>query len=154
MSSQPQPQPQLQPQPQTIVLNEQNSVQILGQFVELAQQKGAFLLQEAEILKRAMDVLLLNAQDNDINPALAKNLLIQGVNKGQRHGSYSLQDAALLHKVVSFLSSTLPKEVPVETSATPVESVEKQDEIAFTSINEDDDLSDLAEPIPLRPKEV
>ena len=104
-------------QEQTLSLDANNSVQILAQFVEIAQQKGAYLLQEAETLKRAMDVLLANAEDKDVNEVLAKQLLVQGVQKGQRHGSYSISDAAILSKVVQFVIDSLPKEAPAAGSA-------------------------------------
>lgn len=140
-------------EPTVITLDNNNSVKILAQYVELAQQKGAYLLSEAEILKRAMEVLLNNVPDQDLNPDNSKQLLIQGVTKGQRHGAYTLNDAALLSKVVNFVASNqnVPPPPPpsqVETSNT----TSKIDE--NVSLSNTDDLSDLAEPIPLKPKEV
>lgn len=138
-------------EPTVITLDNNNSVKILAQYVELAQQKGAYLLSEAEILKRAMEVLLNNVPDQDLNPDNSKQLLIQGVTKGQRHGAYTLNDAALLSKVVNFVASNqnvLPPPSQVETSNT----TSKIDE--NVSLSNTDDLSDLAEPIPLKPKEV
>ncbi len=127
-------------EPTVITLDNTNSVQILNQYVELAQQKGAFLLQEAEILKRASDVLLNGAQDSEIPATNARQLLIQGVHKGQKHGAYTLNDAALLSKVVQFVSANLEAQVSVPTANVPDE--------------QSDDLSDLADPIPLKPKEI
>jgi glutamate dehydrogenase/leucine dehydrogenase len=126
-------------EPTVITLDNTNSVQILNQYVELAQQKGAYALQEAELLKRASDVLLNSAQDQEINSTNARQLLIQGVHKGQRHGAYTLNDAALLSKVVQFVTSNVDA---------PVQSVQP------SAPSNTDDLSDLAEPIPLKPKEV
>lgn len=151
--------PQVKPTEQTLTLDATNSLQILGQFVEMAQQKGAYLLQEAEALKRAMDVLFANAQDKDVNETLAKQLLIQGVQKGQRHGSYTLNDAALLSKVVQFVVESLPKESEVSEQEQEQKSgsnVSSQQHVAQESSESkpSDDLSDLAEPIPLKPKEV
>lgn len=132
-----------QTEPTVISLDGKNSVQILSQYVELAQQKGSFLLHEAELLKKATDVLLNEVPDNEINPSTARGLLIQGVQKGQRHGAYTLNDAALLSKVVQFVTAHIQQE---ETSNTKPEQSEKPSQEA--------DLSDLAEPIPLKPKEV
>jgi hypothetical protein len=129
-------------EPTVITLDNTNSVQILNQYVELAQQKGAFLLQEAEILKRASDVLLNGAQDSEIPATNARQLLIQGVHKGQKHGAYTLNDAALLSKVVQFVSANLEAQVNAPTNRGVSESTPSED------------LSDLADPIPLRPKEV
>jgi hypothetical protein len=130
--------------PTVITLDNQNSVQILAQYVELAQQKGAFLLNEAELLKRAMDVLVNNVPDQELNDVNSKQLLIQGVNKGQRHGSYTLNDAALLSKVVQFVASN---------TQSP-QQVQSPQEVEQAVVEDSDDLSDLAEPIPLKPKEV
>lgn len=153
-------------QPTMITLDNNNSIQILSQYVEVAQQKGAYLLTEAEILKRAMDVLINNIPDKEINTNMAKQFLIQGVVKGQKHGAYTLNDAALLNKVVMFVSNTLPQQgepnEPVDpvTPVTPVDPVTPAEPVApvtqsTLSVEEDsDDLSDLAEPIPLKPKEV
>ena len=145
-------------EPTVITLDNQNSVQILAQYIEVAQQKGAYLLNEAEILKRAMDVLINNIHDKEIDANMAKQLLIQGVNKGQRHGAYTLNDAALLSKVVLFVAQeTAPAtQVPAQASkpTIPVQAAPVQEEQVQEEPVDSDDLSDLAEPIPLKPKEV
>ena len=156
-------------EPTVITLDNQNSVQILAQYIEVAQQKGAYLLNEAEILKRGMDVLINNIHDKEIDTNMAKQLLIQGVNKGQRHGAYTLNDAALLSKVVLFVAQeTAPAQAapaqaapaqaaPVQAApvqAAPVQEEQIQEEQIQEEPEDSDDLSDLAEPIPLKPKEV
>jgi hypothetical protein len=153
-------------EPTVITLDNQNSVQILAQYIEVAQQKGAYLLNEAEILKRGMDVLMNNIHDKEIDTNMAKQLLIQGVNKGQRHGAYTLNDAALLSKVVLFVAQeTVPAQVPVPAQVSApaqvpvqvpvqVSAPEPTPEPVQEEPEDSDDLSDLAEPIPLKPKEV
>ena len=162
-------------EPTVITLDNQNSVQILAQYIEVAQQKGAYLLNEAEILKRGMDVLMNNIHDKEIDTNMAKQLLIQGVNKGQRHGAYTLNDAALLSKVVLFIAQetapapvqaskpTIPVQaskptIPVQEAPEQVQEAPEQVQEAPEQVPEEpedsDDLSDLAEPIPLKPKEV
>lgn len=145
-----------QDQPTVITLDNTNSIQILAQYVEVAQQKGAYLLNEAELLKRAMEVCLNNVPDNDIDFNLAKQLLIQGVNKGQRQGAYTLNDAALLNKVVVFLTNTTVPQVQQQQQQVQQQQVQQQQQQVQQQMNdeEDDDLFDLAEPIPLKPKEV
>ena len=143
-------------EPTVLTLDNKNSVQILSQYVELAQQKGAYLLNEAELLKRGIDVLANNVPDQEINQQLAIKLLIQGVVQGQKHGCYTLNDASLLNKVVQYVSSsyqlnTVPP--PTETqSETPNNETDTED-ILDEDVDEDD-LTDLADPIPLKPKEV
>ena len=145
-------------EPTVITLDNKNSINILAQYVEVAQQKGAYLLNEAELLKRAMDVSINNVPDNEINVDLAKQLLIQGVNKGQRHGAYTLNDASLLSKVVTFVASSVTVQ-PQPTfqgngEESPQESVKEDTVKEESNMSSIDDLSDLAEPIPLKPKEV
>jgi 6-phosphogluconolactonase (cycloisomerase 2 family) len=136
-------------EPTIITLDNTNSIRILLQYIEYAQQKGAYMLNEAELLKRASDFLLNNVPDNELNTQSAKQLLIQGVHKGQRHGVYTLSDAALLQKVVQFVMSTTQ-----DTSPQPQSQPQSQQEDTSSHVTSFDDLSELAEPIPLKPKEV
>ena len=138
---------QTKPEPNTITLNDENCNKILHQYVELAQQKGAFLLAEADVLKRSIDVLIHNFQDHEIDTTNAKQLLIQAVQKGQRHGAYSINDASLLNKVVQFVNSSLEGQFKPPSQPQPPSQPPSQPQ-------PQDDLSDLAEPIPLKPKEV
>jgi hypothetical protein len=125
-----------QQQPQTITLNAKNSVEILTQYVEVAQKSGAFLLPESDILKRCKDVLLRGAQDAEINVPTARNLFVQAINKGQSKGAYTLDDASILHKVCQYVSQNLSELVEAAPAA------------ASEPIS--DDLSSLSEPVPLR----
>jgi hypothetical protein len=140
-----------QQQPSVITLNKTNSIQILIQYIEIAQKAGAYELKEAEILKRSVDVLINNVNDPEINENLAINLLIQGILKGQKHGgAFNLNDAALLQKVIQYIVSlSSENNESSEASASEPESV-KQEE----TNDDDDDLSSLSEPVPLRPKEI
>ena len=143
-------------EPTVITLDNTNSIQILSQYVELAQQKGAYLLSEAELLKRAVEVLVNNVHDNELNSDNSKQLLVQGVSKGQRHGAYTLNDAALLSKVVNFITTSISQQ---QQPTVPVsQPPQEQNSLEDYNTNEEDtnidDLSDLAEPIPLKPKEV
>ena len=144
-----------QQQPSVITLNKENSIQILIQYIEIAQKVGAFELREAEVLKRAVDVLVNKVVDNEVNENLAINLLIQGVMKGQKHGgSYTLNDAALLQKVVQYIvtsanavSSSSEEKSTVEETQTPLEE-------SSNDIEDDSDLTSLSDPVPLKPKEI
>jgi predicted Zn-dependent protease len=143
--------------PAVITLNEKNTVEILSKYVEVAQQKGAYFLQEAEVLKRACDVLFHNIVDKEVNTNTAKQLLIQGVVKGQQHGAYTLNDASLLHKAITFVSSSLQQASQPQASqpqASQPQASQPQASQPQASQPQEDDLSDLAEPIPLKPKEV
>lgn len=137
-------------EPTVITLDNKNSIQILAQYVEHAQQRGAYLLSEAEILKRSVEVLVNDVHDNELTKDNSKQILVQGVIKGQRHGAYTLNDAALLSKVVNFIMASI--EQPQSEQQQPQE--QQPQSLQKENINASDDLSDLAEPIPLKPKEV
>jgi hypothetical protein len=125
-----------QAQPQSITLDSKNSIEILSQFIDVANKNGTFTLAEADILNRARGVLLKGTQDNEINESTGRNLFIQAITKGQSKGSYSLEEASILHQVCTFVSSNLQAPLPpVSQETTPETS---------------DDLSELSDPVPLR----
>lgn len=123
----------------SLTLTSENTLPILIKYIELSQSKGAFLLTEADILKRAVDVLTSTKVDKDIDKDKAKTLLIQAVNKGQLHGDYTLNDASLLFNVVQYVTNN---DVSM-TGSSSSKGKEKES-------GDDFDLSELSEPIPLR----
>jgi len=155
-------------QPTIITLDKNSSIKILIQYIEISQKAGAYELKEAEILKRAADVLTNNAQDPEINENLAINLLIQGINKGQKHGgAYTLNDASLLHKVIQYIinlqgpspsvpglseNETTTSSLPQKNNSQPIVTSNNIENIE--TIEDEDDLASLSEPVPLRPKEI
>lgn len=137
-------------QPSVITLNKSNSIQILVQYIEIAQKAGAYDLREADVLKRAVDVLVNNVNDEAVNEDLAINLLIQGIMKGQTHGgAFNLNDAALLHKVIQYIVS-----LGQENKEKEQQQTSQINQVNNDGDNDDDDLSSLSEPVPLRPKEI
>lgn len=155
-------------EPAVITLDSVNSVKIIVQYIELAQTKGAYDLNEAELLKRASDVVINGVVDNELNITNSKQLLVQGIHKGQRHGAYTLNDAALLSKVVKFVLGTLnelaqtqaqaqaqspaPAQAPAQAQAPVPEPAPAQSTLEVDDNEITDDLSSLADPIPLKPK--
>jgi hypothetical protein len=139
-----------QQSPQVITLNLRNSVEILAQYIEVAQKAGTFLLPESDVLKRAKDVLLNDAQDHEINVLSARNLFIQAVNKGQSKGAYTLDDASLIHKICQFISQNIeapPPSIPV-SNIEPSSST--QENVSVENETESVDLDSLSDPVPLR----
>jgi hypothetical protein len=153
-------------------LNKETCFKLLIQYLELAQGKGSFLLSEAALLKRAIDVAKGDGNDSEINMTNAKNLLISGIHKGQKSGAYTLNDAALLDKVVQIYSaetvepvkgSPSTPQVPtpqVPTQSVNVQPVEQEGSVpihsgdASTTSVDSGDLSDLSAPVPLKPREI
>lgn len=139
---------QQQQQPQVITLDNRNSLEILAQYIEVAQKTGAFLLAESDLLKRCRDVLLKGTEDQEVNIPTARNLFIQAVNKGQSKGAYSLEDASILHKVCQFVAQNLSSDAPAAPAA--LEPVALQVQETPSSDGDDDDLSTLSDPVPLK----
>lgn len=124
-------------QSQVITLDSKNSVEILANYIEVAQKAGSFALPESDILKRCRDLLLKGIEDTEINIPTAKNLFVQAIQKGQSKGCYSLDDAYILHRVCTYVSQNVdaPAAVPTQqVQAAPVS----------------DDLSTLSDPVPLK----
>lgn len=131
--------------PSVITLNIPTCIDILSKYVELAQQKGAFLLKEAELLKRASDILNDVEKDNSLSKGDCLNILIQGVNKGQQSGSYTLTDAALIWRVLEYLQQ-------VSQQQAQQSSLQQEQQTNPVKVQQDDvdDLSSLSEPIPFK----
>lgn len=155
-----------------VELNLETAGKILVQYVELAQQKGSYLLNEASLLKRAMDVVNGN-QDAEVNTQTAYTLLVQGVVKGQKHGAYTLSDAAILDKIVNYLvtppataTATATATAPATATDTDTTSTDTSNPVVHhtqasqkaseTSEQNDEDLEELTAPVPLKasPKEI
>ena len=124
-----------------IQLTMENAEKILCTFVERAQNNketgSPYELSDADALVKSMTVVGGKLVEG-LNRLQARQNLINGVLKGQKHGCYSLQDAASLWTVVGFMVK------------------ESQSELENKSVKreEDDDLSELSESVPLKPREI
>ena len=100
-------------------MNKEQAIYILSNSIELAQKKGTFLLQEASLLKKAVDFFNKDVKEkpdfgsSETPDIVATNLLLQGVQKAQSHREcpYNLHDAALLFEVFEFLVKNSGKDV-------------------------------------------
>jgi hypothetical protein len=139
-------------EPININLNYPNCIQIMIKYTELIQQKGIFSLEEAQLLKRASDVLVNNVTDKD--PNLTKetsiNLFIQSIVKGQNNGCFTLNDAFILYNVIKFLNET-----PLSSAPTPAPTPVPTPDNITLGVTEDEgdgdddfDLSELSKPVP------
>jgi hypothetical protein len=141
-------------EPTVITLTSENALPFLLKYVELSQGKGTFLIAEADLLKRCFDVLLHSGIDKDISKEKAKDLVIQAINKGQAHGDYTLNDASLLFNTINFINSGIKLNVQPKVEEPAIVGDGKIEE-AETQENDDDDdcdLSELSQPVPLKPK--
>lgn len=118
--------------PQAIQLTVENAEQILVRFIDVAQKhaKGsAYELPETEVLVKAIEVVS-GKELEGMSRLQARQVLVNGVIKGQKHGCYELQDAASLNTVVNYLVKESRKE-PTK-----------------------DDLSELSQTVPLKTREI
>jgi hypothetical protein len=124
-----------------ITLNHDNSIDFLIQFTELAQKNGVFNLQEADLLKKAVDSIKNSGKE--ISKSESKKLLIQAVVKGQSKGVYSLVEASVLYNICLYLAKEEEQGVQSHQSSEikPLEKIQEEPE---------EDLFDLSAPVPLK----
>jgi hypothetical protein len=130
-------------------ITKDNCAELIEKYIEHAQQKGAYLLQEADLLQRAIN--FFKGTEKELNEENAKQVMIQGVVKGQRSGAYNLADAAFLFKLVSFFQNERNVSKTNKETEDTIKGEERKEE---TLEMEDDDLSELSRPVPLIPKEI
>ncbi|KAJ3086985.1 hypothetical protein HK102_012042 [Quaeritorhiza haematococci] len=108
-----------------INLTKDNAIGFLVQYVEAAQQKGAFTLREASLLKKATDYYRPEVTDKsklfadrpeENQESIARSLLLQAVQVGQAKGAYTLADASTLHEIVTFVEKTFTESKNRETN--------------------------------------
>lgn len=94
-----------------IVLNKENSIQILNNSLDRGRLMGAFSLKDAHAIKQARDFFNPDVKDkptfNDApDPEIAAiNIFLQAVQKAQGHGgefAYTFEDASLLWEIIEF----------------------------------------------------
>jgi hypothetical protein len=129
----------------TITLTTENSLDFLIQYTELAQKSGVFNLQEADLLKKAVDAL--KDVPSEISKMDAQNLLTQAVAKGQSKGCYSLADASTIYNICLFLSKQPSQPQPQGQGQEPEKLASIQEE-------EPEELFDLSAPVPIRQKQM
>jgi hypothetical protein len=134
---------------ENISLTKENAISILINSVRIGQTKGAFLLKEASLLKKAIDFFNPEVKtkpdfgSSDDPEIVAINVLVQGVQKAQAHGNaYSLDDAAVLWSVLEFLVKEVGSEVASDKKGKGPEKSE----------DSDDDLDDEIKPKLLKSK--
>jgi hypothetical protein len=95
-------------------LTKENAPLILSNFIGLANLKGAFLLRESHLLKKAIDYVNPEVKtkptftENDVNPRItALRLLVQGAHKAQQQGSFRIDDSSFLYTVCEFVEKDL-----------------------------------------------
>jgi len=148
-----------------ITVTNENCVGFIEKYIEHAQQKGAYVLQEADLLQRSLNVLKGNTNDEtELNEESSKQLVVQGVVKGQKNGVYTLADATFLYNLVVFFQeatvkfSELNKGTVSENNNTSENNDENEneneDDNELEIDDDDDDLSELSKPVPLIPKNV
>lgn len=131
-------------------LTKENSVTILSNSIDLAQKRGAFLLQEASLLKKAVDFFNKDVKTKpdfggSENPeVVAINLLLQGVQKAQSHKDcpFNLNDAALLFDIFEFLVKDGGKDVAQNVNLGGSKSSSSSSVAQLTQLTEEDEDED------------
>ena len=124
-------------------ITKDNAVILLPQFIEVANSKGAFLLREASLLKKACDYVKPEVKnkpqfiEDDANPrATALRLLLQGAHKAQSQGSFLLHDSAALFEICELVTKELEDTEKKGGAGNVTPVIHKEEE-------EDDDTVDV-----------
>ncbi|KAJ3079192.1 hypothetical protein HK102_003967 [Quaeritorhiza haematococci] len=117
----------------SVSLTKENAIAFLVQYVEAAQQKGAYTLREASLLKKATDYFrpevadkskLFGDRPEGDQESIACSLLLQAVQVGQSKGAYNLTDASVLHDIVTFVEKAFE---PTQQPAQPAQPAQESD---------------------------
>lgn len=125
-------------------LNQYNFLEILYNYVEKAQEKGCFSLDEAVEIKKGYDYLI--SQNNKEKEVILRsfNNLINSCQKGQlKGGIYNLQDAYNIFQIYLFIQNNIENLIDFYTLNKTTTNI--------SQINDDvsADLTELSEPVPL-----
>ena len=109
-----------------------NRILFFKSMVEKANLKGSYALEESYILKTCFD-----NYGSDMNKNIEYiNLIIQSLQKGQGHGSFTLEESSRIFSVIKDCQTNPPK---------PTQLTQQTPELVQAS----SDSSDLTEPLPL-----
>jgi ribosomal protein L6P/L9E len=124
-------------------LNQYNFLEILYNYVEKAQEKGCFSLDEAVEIKKGYEYLI--SQNNKEKEVILRsfNNLINSCQKGQlKGGVYNLQDAYNIFQIYLFIQNNIENLIDFYTLHKTTNISQIKDDVST-------DLSELSEPVPL-----
>lgn len=91
-----------------IELKWDTAVKIIIHFIQKAQHKSSYKLQEAGILYKAVN--FFNGEEKEFTEEQAVKIIISGLHVGQANGAFTLEEAGILHnRFLPFLNSELKK---------------------------------------------
>jgi hypothetical protein len=98
------------------------AIKVLTHFVQRAQTKSSYKLQEAGILYRAVN--FFSGEEKEMTELQATRLLVNGIHIGQSNGVYTLEEAGLLQtKFLPFIDQELSKRSKEHKGKGPVNRV-------------------------------
>lgn len=120
--------------PNHVELKIDNLFELMNVFVKKAVETKCFSNEEEDKIEKSM--LFLNGKDTTFfsNPEEALNIIIKSFNIAQEKGRYNLMDAFNIVQIIMFIQNNLEK-------------VKKQ---MNKTQEQDFDLTELTEPIPLK----
>ena len=131
-----------QQQQQTIPkeLSQDEALKVLVGALNVAQKKGKFSFDEAEIMSKAIRIFQI-AKDGETLPEIpttlsqedAINILIGAINTAQQRGAYSIDNASIMARAVRTFTQVQTQEpVPAPTSTSTgikLETIEEVEEV-------------------------
>ena len=125
-------------------LSQDESLKVLVGGLNVAQKKGKFSFDEAEIMSKAVRTFQI-AKDGETLPEIpttvsqedAIKILVGAVNTAQQRGVYSIDDASIMAKAVRiFTQAQAQVQVPASTSTgVKLETIEEEEVVLPTDDN-------------------
>ena len=132
-------------------LSQDESLKVLVGALNVAQRKGKFSFDEAEVMSKAVRTFQI-AKDGETLPEIPTNvsqedaikILIGGVNTAQQRGAYSIDNASAMAKAVrAFAQTQAPAPAPASAPATAststgvkLETIKEEVEVAEVSADD------------------
>ena len=124
-------------------LSQDESLKVLVGALNVAQRKGKFSFDEAEVMSKAVRTFQI-AKDGETLPEIPTNvsqedaikILIGGVNTAQQRGAYSIDNASAMAKAVRAFAQTQAPATASTSTGVKLETIKEEVEVAEVSADD------------------
>ena len=101
---------------QNIELNHENSLELLKRYVDIGYSKGkCFSIKDGAALHKLLRVLRGVEKDEEMDVKQAYITLFKSLDVANSQGAFSLDDAAVIEKITTFLATELADQEKTES---------------------------------------
>ena len=122
---------------QSIELNHDNCLELLKRYVDTGYIKGrCFTIKDGATLHKLLRVLRGMEKDEEIIPKQAYATVFKSLDLANAQGAFSLDDAAVIEKITTFLAEELLEQEKQSPGSTEVAEDPEADEVETEKIKE------------------